>query len=230
LPPDNYLSPGVLAYWFDVDPAVTGKWLDWYLHDHMPSRVGTTFVTGRCYEKIEASATHMVLFETTSPEALLAPAYLALLSQVTDEDRQRRAWYANTVRVTCRAAARIGRGTGSVLGVVRFSGAPATEDEVRRCLVQDVVPALARTPCIGAVWVVQNDPMLRARMDEVRVTGHQDGSADWAVFIEGGHDADLVSALASLADVASWRSLGLREIATTDRYRLLYTMTQSDRA
>jgi hypothetical protein len=28
----------------------------------------------------------------------------------------------------------------------------------------------------------------------VRVTGHQDGSADWAVFIEGGHDADLVNA------------------------------------
>jgi hypothetical protein len=116
------------------------------------------------------------------------------------------------------------------LGVIRFSGAPAVPEEVRRCLVEDVVPALARTPCIGAVWVVQNDPTLRARMDEVRVTGHQDGSADWAVFIEGGHDADLVNALACLSVVASWRSLGLHEIATTDRYRLLYTMTQSDRA
>ena len=74
---------GALAYWFDIAPEIRREWLDWYLTDHMPSRVGTAFVTGRCYEAIDATASHMVLFETPTPEDLLAPSYLALLRQVS---------------------------------------------------------------------------------------------------------------------------------------------------
>ncbi|MBK9609387.1 MAG: hypothetical protein IPO58_24350 [Betaproteobacteria bacterium] len=220
---------GALAYWFDIAPEVREEWLDWYQHDHMPSRVGTTFVSGRCYEALHAAASHMVLFETTEPEALLAPSYMALLRQVSDADRQRRGWYSNTIRVTCRVSARIGKGTGSVLGVIRIAGAKAKAADVRRCLADEVVPALARVPRIGAAWLIESDPALRARMDAVRVTGHQDGSADWAVLIEGGHESDIAGAMARLDDVASWRALGLGAAATLDRYRLLYTMSQSDR-
>jgi len=220
---------GVLAYWFDISPEVAPQWLDWYLNDHMPSRVGTTFVSGRCYEALSAGLSHMVLFETTEPEALLAPSYVALLRQVSDEDRQRRGWYSNTIRVTCRVGARTGKGTGSVLGVIRIAGARGNATDVRRCLVDDVVPALAGAPRIGAAWLLENDPALRARMDAVRVTGHQDGSADWAVLIEGGHEADIVAAMARMDGVASWRALELGDAAAFDRYRLLYTMTQSDR-
>lgn len=220
---------GALAYWFDIAPEVREQWLDWYQHDHMPSRVGTTFVSGRCYEALHAGLSHMVLFETTEPEALLAPSYVALLRQVSDADRQRRGWYSNTIRVTCHVGARIGKGTGSVLGVVRVAGALANAADVRRCLVDDVVPALARVPRIGAAWLIENDPALRARMDAVRVTGHQDGSADWAVLIEGGHQADITSAMKRLDDIASWGALGLGNAATLEQYRLLYTMSQSDR-
>jgi hypothetical protein len=220
---------GVLAYWFDIAPAVTGEWLEWYLHDHMPSRVGTTFVSGRCYEALEATRSHMVLFETSTPEALLASSYLALLKQVSEEDRQRRGWYSRTLRVTCRVAARSGRGTGSVLGVIRIGGARAQPADLRRCLAQHVLPALADAPRIGAVWLLENLPAIRARMDEVRVTGHQDGSADWAVLVEGGHEADIAAALARLENVAAWRQLEIGDAVSLERYRLLYTMNQSDR-
>ena len=37
---------GALAYWFDIAPEVRELWLDWYLSDHMPSRVGTVFFCG----------------------------------------------------------------------------------------------------------------------------------------------------------------------------------------
>ena len=81
---------GALIYWFDIRPEIVQDWLDWYLRDHMPSRVGSTFTTGRCFEAIDAPSSHMVLFETSSPEALLAPDYLKLLGTVSDDDRKRR--------------------------------------------------------------------------------------------------------------------------------------------
>ena len=219
---------GALAYWFDIAPTVTADWLDWHLHDHMPSRVGTVFVSGRCYEALEATASHMVLFETTSPEALLAPSYLGLLNQVSDEDRKRRAWYANPVRVVCRVRARRGRGTGSVLGVVRISNTKQALSEIARCLAEEVVPVIAKATGIGALWVLENDPSLRARIDAARVTGHRDGSADFALLIEAGHQRNVDGALSLLNELDAWRGLELGGAVTTGVYRLLYTMNQSD--
>jgi len=219
---------GALAYWFDIAPETTGDWLHWYLTDHMPSRVGTAFVSGRCYEALHGPASHMVLFQATSPEALLAPSYMALLKQVSDADRARRGWYSNTVRVTCRVAMRAGSGTGGVLGVARILNARAPAEDIQRCLMEDVVPALAAAPGIGSVWLMVNEPTIRARMDAGRVTGHSDGSADWAVLVEGGHDRDVAAALEGLAGRASWRDLKLGDAVTFGRFRLLYTMTKSD--
>jgi hypothetical protein len=214
---------GALAYWFDIAPPVVDRWLDWYLRDHMPSRVGTAFIAGRCYEAIDAPASHMVFFETATPESLLAPSYLALLKQVTQEDRERRGWYSNTIRVTCRVRTRQGSGTGSVLGVIRVSGAQAKPADIARCL-EDATALIASTPKIGAAWLLENDPTIRARMDAARVTGHQDGSADWALLIEAGHAADVDAAVGRLKELDSWRTLALHEKAVIGKYRLLYTM------
>jgi len=228
VPEDNRTSRGALAYWFDIAPEVTGEWLQWYLHDHMPSRVGTVFVTGRCYERIAGEASHMVLFETATPEDLLGPAYLALLGNVSEEDRQRRGWYSNTVRVTCRVAGRSGRGIGGVLGVIRIRVDGSRLDQVRLGLQNDVLPKITSGERIGSVWVLENDKELRARMDAARVTGHQDGSADFAVLIEAGHDEDLAAVMDGVGQMDAWRALGLSETSVFERYRLLYTMTQAD--
>lgn len=180
----------------------------------------------------EISINKFVMKDTGfNPDADLAPIAIvyniALLKQVSAEDRQRRGWYSNTIRVTCRVRSRLGSGTGSVLGVIRIAGARANRGEIGQCLGRDVVPTLARVPRIGAVWLLENDASIRARMDEARVTGHQDGSADWAVLIEAGHEAHVQAATAKLADVTLWRALELSRAAVFDRYRLLYTMTQT---
>ncbi|WP_250528500.1 hypothetical protein [Caballeronia sp. GAWG2-1] len=221
---------GALAYWFDIAPSVTGEWLDWYLQDHMPSRVGTTFVAGRCYEALGATSSHMVLFETATPEALLAPSYLELLKQVSDEDRQRRSWYSNPIRVICRVVGRSGRGTGSVLGVLRITDSQGASDEMIRATLNELLAAGRKVKGIGSAWVLQNDNSMRIRMDEARVTGHQDGSADWAILIEGGHQGDVEKALDLFEGIQAWRSLELGDAVTRGVYRLLYTMSQSDQA
>ncbi len=217
---------GALVYWFDINPKVVDEWLDWYMRDHMPSRVGTAFIAGRCYEAIRAASSHMVLFETATPELLLEPSYLNLLGTVSPEDAQRRGWYTNTIRTTSRLRAKEGDGTGSVLGVIRVADAKADHSEIVDCLEKDVIPALAAIPKIGAAWLIENDPTIRQKMDRARVTGRKDGSIDWAIFIEGGHQEDLAAAMVRLEGVPSWKKLGLSSDAVLGQYRLLYTMVQ----
>ena len=221
---------GALAYWFDIAPEVRELWLDWYLSDHMPSRVGTVFSAGRCYEAIDASSSHMVLFETPLAEDLLAPSYVALLKQVSDSDRQRRAWYSQTVRATCRVLSVLGNGTGGVLGVVRIRGAKARQSDIQACLTQEILPLLGAFSSIGSVSVLCNDPDIRQRMDQVRVTGHQDGHTDWVVLMEAGQERDVRHAWKAMDQSSAWQNLQLGDAVIHDLYRLLYVMVQSSSA
>jgi len=221
---------GALAYWFDIAPEVRDEWLDWYLRDHMPSRVGTVFTAGRCYEAIDASTSHMVLFETPLAEDLLAPSYMALLKHVSDSDRQRRAWYSQTVRATCRVLSALGSGTGGVLGVVRIRGAKASQSDIQSCLTQDILPLLGAFSSIGSVSVLCNDSDIRRSMDQVRVTGHQDGHTDWVILMEAGLERDVQHAWKALDQSTAWQNLQLGEAVSHDLYRLLYVMVQSSDA
>lgn len=209
---------GALIYWFDIRPEVVDDWLDWYLRDHMPSRVGSTFTTGRCFEAIDAPSSHMVLFETSSPEALLAPAYLQLLGTVSDDDRKRRGWYANTVRMTARVRTKLGSGVGSVLSVVRF-------DESLHTVSPTLMNDIAGIPGVGSVWLAEHDPSIRSRMDSVRVTGHQDLSAAGALMTEAATDSDAKLAISTFSSQEARTGAATPAAVTAGRYRLMYCMT-----
>jgi hypothetical protein len=81
----------------------------------------------------------MVLFETPSAEDLLAPSYVALLKQVSDSDRQRRAWYSQTVRATCRLVT-------ACWGVYSTAMAGRWTDSDR-----SMSPAPGRSPAVPAI-------------------------------------------------------------------------------
>jgi len=209
---------GALIYWFDIRPEVVQDWLNWYLRDHMPSRVGSTFTTGRCFEAIDAPSSHMVLFETNSPEALLAPSYLQLLGTVSDDDRKRRGWYANTVRMTARVRTRLGAGVGSVLSVIRF-------DQSLHTVPQTLMSDIAGIPGVGSVWIAEHDPSIRSRMDSVRVTGHQDLSAAGALMTEASTDSDARLAVSTFKAKTALSGTPAPGSVTVGRYRLMYCMT-----
>jgi hypothetical protein len=91
-------SQGALVYWFDLAPDIDDKWVDWYIRDHMPSRVGATFSAAHCFRAVGAKSAFLALYEAETAEALLAPEYLAMLRKPSMDDRLRRGWYLNTVR------------------------------------------------------------------------------------------------------------------------------------
>ena len=111
-----------------------------------------------------------------------------------------RGWYANTVRMTARVGTRISRGIGSVLAVARFDQAPSGP---RPVCDDTTLNALSAIPGVGSVWVAQHDRTIRERMDQVRVTGHQDQSADAALMIEAARDQDARDAIDRLRQTHS---------------------------
>src|SRR3974390_3544005 len=103
---------GVLAYWFDLIPEVQHEWTDWYIRDHMPSRLGATFTGARCFRAVSGKPEFMALYETATIGALISPEYLSLLRNASEGDRLRRAWYQRTIRGCCRKIADVGYGQG----------------------------------------------------------------------------------------------------------------------
>lgn len=216
---------GLLAYWFDLAPECQAEWADWYIRDHMPSRLGATFTAARCLRSSSAEPQFMALYETPTPEQLIAPDYLALLRNASDGDRRRRRWYEHTVRGCCRVLADHGHGRGGVVCSIRYSprvGAGAMADQVGAGLAADLA-GLAR---IGRATHLVADAAIRAKMDEARVTGHDDRAADRLLLIECSSDADAERALQHLHSDVRWREHADGPSIAIGTYRLLYAIAR----
>ncbi len=216
----------VLAYWFNLAPNSFDEWADWYLRDHMPSRIDSGFLAAKCYRAADGGRSMFLFFEAATAEELMTPDYLAKLKQVSPDDKRRRAFYLDTVRATCRVRATIGRAGGGVCATVRFTIDPARAVETGRALEQTLMPDLARTERVGAVHLWQMDRDIRAAMDAVRVTGHADGYADWIVAIETVTEEDAAAARDRLYLHPLFKALGTAAEPQYDCYRLLYGMVR----
>jgi len=218
-------SAGVLAYWFDLPREKVPEWAEWYIRDHMPSRVGATFSGARCFRAVKGTPEYVALYTTETVEALLAPDYLALLSQVSPDDRRRRAFYTNTIRATCRVRASFGHGQGGIVGTIRVASRSG-EPRLGERIIADIAPQLARSERIGAVQVLEMDRSVRARMDAARVTGHDDGLLDWVVCVEGAREEDFSAAIDSLDGLPAWRELADEGSTDIGCYRMLYAVAR----
>ena len=67
-------------------------------------------------------------------------------------------------------------------------------------------------------------------MDQIRVTGHQDGHTDWVVLMEAGQERDVRHAWKAMDQSSAWQNLQLGDAVIHDLYRLLYVMVQSSPA
>lgn len=214
----------ILAYWFNLAPNAFDEWADWYLRDHMPSRIDSGFLAAKCYRAVDGGPSSFLFFEAQTAEELMTPEYLAKLKNVSPDDRRRRAFYLDTVRATCRVRATTGRSGGGVCATVRFTVDPARAAAAGQALVKTALADLAATERVGAVHVWQMDRSIRAAMDAVRVTGHEDGFADWIVAIETVTARDAAAARDRLYANAAFKANATAP--QYDCYQLLYGMVR----
>lgn len=215
---------GVLAYWFDLSPEIQKEWADWYIRDHMPSRVNATFTGARCFRAVSGQPGFMALYDTPSPEELISPDYLALLRGASASDRVRRGWYEGTTRGCCRTLADFGFGQGGFVGSVRFSVKPSSGSANQIAVA--IAEQLAKIERIGRVSLLEADPAIRAKMDEARLTGHADGVADKILTVECSSPADVENALTQLAAMPGWKDIADPASVITACYQLLYSIAK----
>jgi len=213
---------GVLAYWFNLAPEIQREWADWYIRDHMPSRLGATFTGARCLQATSGNGKFMALYTTETPEALISPSYLSLLQNVSDDDRRRRGWYTDTVRGCCRKLEDVGYGHGGIVGSVRFS----LREKSALGNIGEFVKSVASIAPIGRVTYLSADSAIRAKLDAARITGLTDGAADLILLVEGPTEEDVDAAVDRALAMPLWT--GSVDPATVKRetYRVLYSIAK----
>lgn len=74
---------GLMAFWSDVDPAYA-RFREWHNCEHIPERVAIPgFRTGQRYRCVGPGRKFLMFYETTGPEVLQSPPYLAALNNPT---------------------------------------------------------------------------------------------------------------------------------------------------
>ena len=140
---------GILAVWNDRDADIADFYEDWYVHQHLPERVGLPgWRFGRRYESIvhdaalptlttaatataDRAARFFTYYETDEPSAMYSDSYLSRLNDPTLETVQVMHHWRNMTRSSCelafkRTSALTDSGAslcGQIVCVARFSEA-----------------------------------------------------------------------------------------------------------
>ena len=183
---------GALAIWHDLAPEAERDFVEWHNREHIPERVGVPgFLRGRRYRAVEAEPRWFVFYETESLAVLSSPAYLARLNDPTPWTRRQMPAFRNVARAICAVHASTGAGVGGHALTVRADAAPEREEELRRWLTAECLPAVGAAPgIVGAHLATADRAASTVETEEKRRRGEPDEVPGWVVLVEGcSHDA-----------------------------------------
>jgi hypothetical protein len=116
---------GFMAIWSDVAPGDFDFYHRWLLKEHFPERVGIPgFISARVFRRQAGpDFQFFIIYETSSPEVLASPAYLARLNGPTPMTQQVMPKLKNFVRGAGRVVQSSGVCGGGAARVMRFEEA-----------------------------------------------------------------------------------------------------------
>jgi hypothetical protein len=223
---------GVVAIWNDIVPEARADFYEWHDREHMPERVGIPgFRRGRRYIALDGSPEYFTLYETDSPQVLSGSDYLARLDSPTPWTRRAVTGFRNVSRSLCRVALSLGTGQGGLLVTWRYDVAEGREEDQRRLLAQEVLPALVDRPGVCGAHLCIADRAAsgietaekKARADATLVPG-------WVVMVEGATERIALEAACRDA-LPDARLAAAGALAPTQRglYQLQYTRGKTGR-
>lgn len=222
---------GLLALWGDAEAE---GFDEWYTHEHLPERIAMPgFLRARRFVGDLPGADtglgrYVTLYETDTVAALVSPEYVHALDHPTPLTSRYMPQFAAMSRTACRVVATRGAGTGGGLDVVDLAPPPRGEDQLRRRLVSEHLPAVAARNGVLGVHLVEADHEASALRDRTAVYRDLDTSVGaWLLLVEGAW-TDLDRHRDELAgDVATLRGYGA-VVAAWGTYRLLAQMEDGD--
>jgi hypothetical protein len=188
------MGSGALALWLDVAPELDRETDGWYVDEHMPERIDIGgYLRARRFFAIEGSPSYLTLFEAQTPAALASEGYLRLVGKLSEQSKRIRAGFSNVARGTFRVRQSLGRGIGGVTASVRLRPHDRVCADAAVAALDKQVPQLLRQHGVVGVHWLEPAPEVRARMDQVRVTGHADANVDYVLFVECTRSAEVAA-------------------------------------
>ncbi|HZU15330.1 MAG TPA: hypothetical protein VFD01_01790 [Candidatus Dormibacteraeota bacterium] len=188
---------GVLAMWWDADPAGDADMNEWHAREHFPERLGIPgFLRGRRFTG-GGHPTYFTLYEAEGVEVFGHPAYLERLNHPTDWTRRALASFRNMKRTAYRVVAARGVTDGGVMATLELQ--PADPGRLREWLRAEALPALVERQGVVAAHLCEPDyERTTVDTEEKKLRSQPDALAGWLLLVEG-IDPDLVwSALVPL--------------------------------
>jgi hypothetical protein len=116
------ISAGVLI-WNEVTADGQQAFYRWHNAEHMPERMAIPgFIRGRRYASDSVPPQWFTLYEATSLDVLVSPAYLERLNNPSPATRETLQFFRNTARSVCLLQRAAGTAVGGYALVLRFDG------------------------------------------------------------------------------------------------------------
>jgi hypothetical protein len=138
---------GFMAIWSDVAPGDFDFYHRWLLKQHFPERVGIPgFISARVFRRQAGpDLQFFIIYETSSPEVLASPAYLARLNDPTPMTQEVMPKLKNFVRGAGRVVQSSGVCGGGAARVMRFEEAhPLLSDANARSALFEKINEIER--------------------------------------------------------------------------------------
>lgn len=210
------LGSAAMLLSFDVDVEAVAEHDRWHTQEHLPERLAITgFLRGTRWTAIDGRPRYMVLYEVENLDVLTSKPYLARLNDPTPWTARMMPHYRGMHRGLCTVAGSFGAGQGGVAALVRFTAEPQRAGELRRWLLQDALPGLARLPGLGSAHLLQGARAAAMTLEQ-RIRG-ADAAIDSALVITG-YDSHAVAAAVRSLDAAG----GLSDRGAIERAQAIY--------
>lgn len=220
---------GVLAIWNGIAEEAEADFIAWHIGEHIPERVAVPgFQRGRRYVAERGTPKYFNFYETSAPDDLVSPDYLARLNAPSDWTRRVVRHFRDTSRTVCSVAASYGRGDGAYVATLRLA-AHGDRTVFLDAMRDAVMEPLRQAGSIVAVHLLEGqgggangstaEKALRAQPDEI---------ADWILLIEAVDAGPLQGALAERASRARLAAITTGYDAERDCgiYRLQYGLAK----
>lgn len=176
-----------VAIWHDIVPEGKTEFYEWHNREHMPERVGIPgFRRGRRYIAEHGTPEYFNLYEVDTPEVFTGQDYLNRLNSPTPWTRRAVAHFRNVSRSLCRVGASYGSAQGGVVMTWRLEAMSGREEELRRYLAREALPAVfERVGVVGAHFGTADRSSSEIMTEERKARGSVTLVPGWVILIEG---------------------------------------------
>ena len=221
-------AKAILIVWTDIPAADEDDFNEWYIREHVRSRVVDLpgFIRGRRFVALSGGPKYVALYEVEDICVFRSQPYLDLVAKPDPLSQRFIPKFHNVVRMVSDVAANAGDAEGGILGLQALTPIARRETEFQTWASQVLIPELAsRRGVVAAhLWNV-NAGILAESVSRHMRSG--DRVFEWLVAIEGSSSEDVEAAHAKMLSAENLLANGAETASELTVCRTTYRVAPS---